>query len=290
MTSLASPLPNVQSDDRDLLPVKLALILGFAALADWLFWSQRIGLSFVLFAVALFASAWLGNQAAFGRRRAVVATVVLLAGLVPALEELDTLSFFLAVAALVVGVAILTDPDFSRLTDGLRAFRDLFLIGPFRLVGDVIRMTNVRALTSTLTLWFVPLAFGVTFLFLFASANPLVARWIGLLNPRDATSQINLARTLFWAFVLSTVWPFVHVRSRRRKERAAAAPLAVAESAEAQSDFNSLFSAETILRSLILFNSCLRCRPCSTSFISGATPNSPTVSAMATTPIAAPIR
>ena len=57
-----SPLPDVQSDDRHLLPVKLALILGLAALADWLFWSQRIGLSFVLFAIALFASARLDEK------------------------------------------------------------------------------------------------------------------------------------------------------------------------------------------------------------------------------------
>src|SRR5437899_5880686 len=66
MTSFASPLPDVQSDNHDLLPLKLALEFGLAALADWLFWSQRIGLSFVLFAVALFDGAWLGNHAAFG--------------------------------------------------------------------------------------------------------------------------------------------------------------------------------------------------------------------------------
>jgi hypothetical protein len=254
MTSLASPLPDVQSDNRQLLPVKLALTLGLAACADWLFWSQRIGLSFVLFAVALFASSWLGNFAGFERRRAAIAAVVLLAGLVPAVEELNTLSFFLAVAALVVSVAILTNPDFSRLTDGLRAFLDLFLIGPFRLVGDVIRMTNVRALTSGFALWFVPLLFSEIFVALFASANPLIERWIRELNPKDASSQINLARTLFWAFVLSTVWPFIHVRWRRRKERIAAAPLPVVVTAEERSDFSSLFGTDAILRSLILFN------------------------------------
>ena len=229
MTSLASPLPDVQSDNRHLLPVKLALTLGLAACADWLFWSQRIGLSFVLFAVALFASSWLGNFAGFERRRAAIAAVVLLAGLVPAVEELNTLSFFLAVAALVVSVAILTNPDFSRLADGLRAFLDLFLFGPFRLIGDVIRMTNVRAFTSGFALWFVPLLFSAIFVALFASANPLIERWIPELNPKDATSQINLARTLFWAFVLSTVWPFIHVRWRRRKERITAAPLPVVD-------------------------------------------------------------
>jgi len=98
----------------------------------------------------------------------------------------------------------------------------------------------------------VPSLFSVIFVALFASANPLIERWISGLDPRDATSHVNLARTLFWAFVLSTVWPFIHVRWRKRKERAAAVP--VADTARVASDFSNLFSVDAILRSLILFN------------------------------------
>jgi hypothetical protein len=250
MTSL--PLPDVQSTDRNPLPLKLGIVLGLAALADVLFWGQRIGLSLSMFAVALFAGAWLGNLARLEWRRAATAVVVLLAGLVPAFEELNTLSCFLAVAAIAISVAILTNPQLSRLTDGGRAFVDLFLIGPFRLVGDAIRMTNVSALTSGFALWFVPLLFSVIFIALFASANPLIEYWIRELKPADAASHINLDRTLFWVFILSAVWPFIHVRWRRRKERTA---VPVAEQpVQPFSDLSSLLGAGAILRSLILFN------------------------------------
>jgi Domain of unknown function (DUF4153) len=58
----------------------------------------------------------------------------------------------------------------------------------------------------------------------------------------------------FWALVLLIVWPFVHVRWRRRKDRAPAVPRPVADNAEPGSGFPGLFGADTILRSLILFN------------------------------------
>src|ERR1700761_1716694 len=77
MPILASPLPDVRSESP-LLPFKLAIALGLAALADWLFYVQRVGLSMALFAVALFVATWLGNLAGFERRRLATAAGVLL--------------------------------------------------------------------------------------------------------------------------------------------------------------------------------------------------------------------
>jgi len=182
----------------------------------------------------------------------LMAAIVFAIGLLPAVEDLNLLSFLFVIAALGTSVAMLTNPGLARLTDGLRAFLDLHVIGPFRLSADVIRMIDVRALGSGFALWFVPLLFSVIFVALLVSANPLIERWIGELNPREVTSHVNLARTLLWAFVLSTVWPFLHVRWRKRKERVAAAP--VADTAGAASPASILFSADAILRSLILFN------------------------------------
>ena len=250
MTSL--PLPDVQSINRNALPLKLALVVVLAALADVLFWNQRVGLSFALFAMALFAGTWLGNLATPERRRAATAVVVFFAGAVPAIEAFNTLSCFLAIAALAVSVAMLTNPDFSRLADGVRTFVDLFLIGPFRLIGDVIRLTNVTALVGGFALWFVPLLFSVIFIALFASANPLIEYWIRELKPADAASLINFDRTLFWVFILSAVWPFIHVRWRRRKEPTPDA-LPIAQPADF-TDLSNLLGAGAILRSLILFN------------------------------------
>jgi hypothetical protein len=147
---------------------------------------------------------------------------------------------------------MLTNPDFSRLADGVRTFVDLFLIGPFRLIGDVIRLTNVTALVGGFALWFVPLLFSVIFIALFASANPLIEYWIRELKPADAASHINFDRTLFWVFILSAVWPFIHVRWRRRKEPTPDA-LPIAQPVDF-TDLSNLLGAGAILRSLILFN------------------------------------
>src|ERR1700759_3253999 len=89
MTSLAPPLPDVQSETRNLLPVKLAITLGLTALADWLFYDERIGISMTLFAIALFAGSWLGNLVGLNWRRTATAALVLFVGLVPAVEELN---------------------------------------------------------------------------------------------------------------------------------------------------------------------------------------------------------
>jgi hypothetical protein len=255
MTSLASPLPDIHGETRNLLPVKLAITLGLTALADWLFYDQSIGISMTLFAIALFAGSWLGNLVGLNWRRTATAALVLFAGLVPAVEELNGLTFLLIVAALAYAISILTNPDLKQLFFGrLGAFRDLYLIGPFRLAVDIIRMFSRNDLTAGFARWFVPVAFGLIFLLLFSSANPLIEKWIRELAPGNPASHINLARTLFWVFVLTLVWPFIHVRWRRKKQRAARSVEPVADNAEPRGEALDLFGADAILRSLILFN------------------------------------
>src|SRR5262249_24995279 len=167
MTSLASPLPEVRTQPDNLLPLKLAITMALAALADWLFYLQRVGVSIALFAVVLFAATWLGNMIGFDRRRQLAAIGVLIAGLIPVVEDLNPLSFLFLVAAVGFSVSILTNPDLKRLfRDRFSAFRDLFLIGPFRLIGDVVRMLTAWDFTGGFAMWFVPVTFGAIFVFL----------------------------------------------------------------------------------------------------------------------------
>jgi uncharacterized protein DUF4153 len=255
MTDIASPLPEVRLQRSNLLPFKLVITIALAALADWLFYAQRVGISMALFAVVLFASSWLCNRIGFNRRRRLMATGVLIAGLIPAIEDLNALSLLFVVAGLGFAVSILTNPEPKGLfLDRLSAFRDLLLIGPFRLPVDIVRMFDMRDLSTGIAMWLVPTVFGLLFVLLFASANPLIEKRLSLLNPADWLSNFDLAHALFWTLMLLIAWPFVHVRWRRRKERAPAAPRPIADDAEPGSGFPGLFGAGTILRSLILFN------------------------------------
>src|SRR5689334_13491039 len=92
MTSFAPPLFEFPLATRISPPVKLAIAIGLAALADVLFWSHRIGLSMVLFAALLFAAALLANHAWSDRRRTLIAAMIVIAGLIPVVEDLNFLS------------------------------------------------------------------------------------------------------------------------------------------------------------------------------------------------------
>jgi hypothetical protein len=264
MTSVATPLPDFYPGERHPAGLKLALALVLVGLADWLFYDQREGISVVLFAAALMCGSLATNFGGLDRTQAGRAAVIFLAGLVPAIEDLNPLSFAILVVALCSGIAILTNPNLKRLRDWLLALRDLLVVGPFRSVVDATGLLNFAKIEAGFVLWLVPLAFGGIFIFLFASANPLIAKWLAMLEPGSSISQVSTARVLFWIAALLMIWPFLKLRWRRRIaiDLGAVNPGAASPEATAQNpgegptahDRPDFFGAPTILRSLILFN------------------------------------
>src|SRR5690349_19689944 len=83
------------------------------------------------------------------------------------------------------------------------------------------------------------------FLALFASANPLIERWLSAANLAKLTENLSLSRILFWLLALSLIWPFVWLRWLRKP------PTAETPSTIISPEF---LSTATVLRSLILFN------------------------------------
>lgn len=256
MQSMAPPIPDIRSARTNPLPSRLAIALGLAALADWLFYNERIGISLALFAAVLTGCSLFANRAASSGRRALLAAAVATAGLIPAIEELNPLSLALLVLALGIAVSIGTNPGLHGLADRTRALRDLFIFGPFRLLRDLIGSFSIPAVATGFAVWFVPVVLGSVFVALFASANPLIEKWFTLLNPGNAASHVSLARVLFWGAVLSMLWPFVQVRWRRKVAAQAAMIEPVVDKIDPPADANLLdfLGTPTILRSLILFN------------------------------------
>ncbi|MEY9446409.1 hypothetical protein ABIE82_003857 [Bradyrhizobium diazoefficiens] len=96
------------------------------------------------------------------------------------------------------------------------------------------------------------MALGTVFVALFAAANPVIERWVSLLNPKILLEYVSVPRVLFWTTMLALVWPFIHVRWRRRT-------VVTTTDADGPVPPPPMVSAEflgpsTILRSLILFN------------------------------------
>ena len=247
MPSFAPPISDIRPAHANLFPSRFAIALGLAALADWLFYGERVGISFVLFAIVLTGCALLANRAALDRRRGLLAGLMLMAGLVPAVEEFDTLSMAFVVLALGSAISVLTNPDLNGLADRARALRELLLIAPFRLIRDAVAMLNLPAFRTGLAVWIVPLIMSCIFVLLFMSANPLIEKWLAWANLSKAAEYLSVARILFWLMALSFVWPFVHVRWLRKTAGTPDLPTSASSTTE-------FLGAATVLRSLILFN------------------------------------
>lgn len=234
--------------------VKPAVALALAALADWLFYGERAGISAVAFSIALVVASLLVNFATLNRRQLLPAAILVLAGLVPAVEEFNPVSLAFLALALGVGLQLVTHQKLVGLGERAAGLCDLYLIGPFRFLRDIAGTFNLPALTSGVIVWFIPVVLGGIFAFLFVSANPMLEKWIRLIDLSALASYLSFGRALFWAVALSAVWPFIHVWWRSRIEATGDGAEAAAPEREVSSASAGVFGAPTILRSLLLFN------------------------------------
>jgi hypothetical protein len=254
MTSLARSETDAPSIGNSLPPAKGAAALGLAALADWLFYDQRLGISVAIFAAALTCASLAANLDSLDRRRLLLAGSIVVAALLPAVEDINAISLTLLVLALGVALTLTTNPYLDGLAEGATSLLDLFLVGPFRLFRDLVSAFNLPAVSRGFALWLVPLLLGGLFVVLFVAANPLLEKWISQLNPGNPASYLSIGRTLFWILSLALVWPFIHARWRRGLIAAAdKSPSAAGHQAERARAMDFLGTG-TILRSLILFN------------------------------------
>lgn len=244
MTHLAQPEPATVPSWINIVSIRLAAAMVLAGLADWLFYDENAGISLVIFAIALASISLITNLETVDRRRLPLAAIILTAGLVPAIEDYNTISLGFALLALGVAAAMLTNHGFGSLADRARALRELYVFAPFRLARDAVGALNLPGISSGIAVWIVPVLMSCIFLALFASANPLIERWLSGANLAKLTENLSLSRTLFWLLALSLIWPFVWLRWLRKPPAPGPATIISPE----------FLSTATVLRSLILFN------------------------------------
>jgi hypothetical protein len=244
MTNLAQPESITSPVRTNAMVLRLAAAIGLAALADWLFYDQPAGISVVIFAIALAGCSVVTNLAALHRPGLFTAGLVMIAGLVPAIEDVNMLSLGFVLLALGVAAAMLTNPGFDSLADRARALRELYLFAPFRLARDAVGALNLPEISSGIAVWIVPVLMSCVFLLLFVSANPLIEQWVSAANLAKLTANLSLPRILFWLLALNLIWPFVYLRWLRKPAKTETPTPGVTE----------FLSTATVLRSLILFN------------------------------------
>lgn len=239
------------------LTIQLAVAAVLVALADFLFYGHRLGISLALFLAALaLASACLNPIRAEISRR-WHAAILIAAGLLPIIEDVTWLSVTIASLAVAASARMLTETRPLSWAEHLRAALRLPFSGPFRLLGDFARASRYgrrrqvkSGVLAGLLGWAVPLLLCAVFAALFVAANPLLESWLNRIDIDAVLDQLFSGRSLFWAVILCLVWPLVRMRSLRRRKRNALKPPAIATGA----DPLDLLSDLAIKRSLILFN------------------------------------
>lgn len=242
------------------LPQKLTFVLVLTAVADWLFYEHRVGVSLALFASLLSLSTLYADKSLITGRRLAIATALLGIAYAPHAVEVSILS----VAFVVVGTVIFSLKVTGRMPGGFGARTIavwwVLLSGPVQLFCDLIRLGRSWAWRSRsgqcaagLKAWIVPALFGAVFLFLFTAANPLIEGWLAELDPSELLAEIDAARLAFWFAVPLVCWPFIRLRYHSRftvrsKDRAPFPGQAEPEVAD------WAFIRKTTLRSLVLFN------------------------------------
>ena len=114
MADFTAPASHATSVREGTFPVKAAIVLALAALADWLFYGHGIGISATIFAVAVALGSLLANLATLNRKQVPLAGLLLLVALIPAIEEFNIASLTFMVLALGTGLLLTTNRDRSE--------------------------------------------------------------------------------------------------------------------------------------------------------------------------------
>lgn len=256
-----------------LTPKAIAALLLVAA-ADFLLFDQPDGIALPLFCglivVALVATAARG--AARVQRVALV-----LAALLPMVEAISPLSMAVALFGLAAFALSLSGRLRAGLAGMTRQVGALLLGAPLRLPRDMMRVrkaakrVRLGARSGTIAVWTLSVALGAVFLALFGAANPIIDRWLALLDVWLLLDLISIGRIVFWLVVAALVWALLRPRLPRlpkwlrRKATAGAgatdgkSPVThgsagEAEDAGAPTLRDVIFSEGAVLRALVVFN------------------------------------
>ncbi|SDR60633.1 protein of unknown function [Rhizobiales bacterium GAS113] len=236
----------------------LAASLALVALADWLFYGHRIGISAMLFLAGLCVCSALANRFEASRHDHAKAIFGLAIALLPLVEDAGLISFMFGAAGAGIFVLMIGRQWEGPLATRALSIVRLYITGPWQIVVDVLRLRKVAARTRTtfqsfreLAGWIVPALLCGVFLMLFASANPLIDLWVSAIDLTFIIRQINLPRTLLWLAVICLTWPFLNLKLRALAE---SKPVVAKPDSVQSGVWAILLSDGAILRSLLAFN------------------------------------
>jgi hypothetical protein len=250
-----------QTADLERAPSDPLILFAVAAacvtLADWLFFGWDIGISLALFLGVLGVVAVTCNRVHATRGIQIVMSAMFIAGLLALIEDVSALSMTIGMLATGLFVVVLTDQEAATWQRSLLEAVILPLRGPFQLAEDFFRASSQLAQagipdwmrTGSLIAWIVPVGAFAIFLYLFSAANPLIEYELARIDLQ--VLAFDPRQIGFWILVFCAIWPLI---LRRIRTKAVREPEPAIPSTTEPFDWDYLFGAQALLRSLILFN------------------------------------
>ena len=235
----------------------IVLAVGCAALADRLFYGWDVGLSLALFLGVVGFVAILGNRVQIRGKNEIILAAILVASLLPLIEEVNFLSVAVALLAAAMSIIAITSRQKTSWPRQLLEAMTIPFRGPFQFAGDTVGALRhmeiwTPAWLGWLVAWIVPLTVFAIFLTLFSSANPLIEQRLLQIDLRKIIEWLSPWRISFWIFIICMIWPLIRRRIKTRP--AQTSEPAPASAAASSSDLDYLLGAQAITRSLVLFN------------------------------------
>lgn len=236
---------------------KILATIFLALFADFLFFNEKIGWTagwFALFTLSVFL---IFNINAVKSRDGKILTALAAFESLLLIEHPNALSLALYILSMM-GLAVLSrHPEsevFSNVLSFTKRLINFILPAPFRLPVDIMKCITAKEtpqnkgwLERFIRRWALPASLTIAFIFLFANANPLIDRWLNSLDIEIIAEILNIGRIIFWIVAAAALWPFIRPRVKALLQKE---PRAVDEN----SAIAWLFTPESILRSLIIFN------------------------------------
>jgi Domain of unknown function (DUF4173) len=246
--------------DLEIAPARLLLMpliaaAGCVALADFLFYGWTIGISLPLFFLVLGVVAVARNRAYAPRRIQIAMGVVFAAVLIALIEDVNILSAVLGALGTGFFVMVITAQEPARWQRHLFEIVAAPFRGPFQFAADLIwqmqKLDYAWLKPDSLIAWTIPLGISAIFVWLFASANPLIEHGLLQINLRAILGLLDPWRIAFWVLLAGVIWPLIFRRINQSSHRQAEPGAAIDRT---PLDVEFLFGARATIRSLVLFN------------------------------------
>ncbi len=230
--------------------------LLLAGLADFLFYMEGMGwavgiYTFIISWALLFFNPGLAHTKP--GKVIIAINCVLVLALVENPSGLTISLSFLGITS----IALLSHPGWTHNAGlWLRGIFDFWTQNVFRVIDDAKLLKNLFQEKDNpnrsgiqLRNWILPLGLSLVFVTLFAGANPILIRWLDLINWNWIADLFTFERILLWSLVIILCWPLLQPRFWLKQNR-----MGETDSQEIRNLFHFLFSKKSFFSLLILFN------------------------------------